>query len=136
MLVRIQTKLINMIASLEESKRLAETEQEEALAYLKQAEKLHQDLQQQMNEFYNYKDSLYEKAADKAEDIVEQAKAEADKVIRDLRKMRIEKHAEVKEHELIDAKKRLEEAAPKIEKIEKSIFNERKRNIPLHLGMR
>ena len=34
--------------------------------------------------------------------------------------MRIEKHAEVKEHELIEAQKRLKEAAPKPNKIKKS----------------
>jgi DNA mismatch repair protein MutS2 len=113
-------KIDKMISSLEESKRKAEREHEEALDYLKQAEKLHQDLQKQMIEFYNHKDSLYEKAAGKAEDIVEQAKAEAEKIIRDLRKMRIEKHADVKEHELIEAKKRLQEAAPKIEKTNKA----------------
>ncbi|MDP4107681.1 MAG: Smr/MutS family protein, partial [Bacillota bacterium] len=113
-------KIDNMISALEESKRKAESEHAEALAYLKQAEKLHQDLQKEMIEFYNHKDSLYEKAADKAEDIVEQAKAEAEKIIHDLRKMRIEKHADVKEHELIEAKKRLQEAAPKIEKTNKA----------------
>ena len=35
------------------------------------------------------------------------------RVIHDLRKMRHEKHAEVKEHELIEAQKRLTEATPK-----------------------
>ena len=43
-------------------------------------------------------------------------KEEAEAIIADLRKLRLEKHADVKEHELIDAKKRLEEAAPKVEK--------------------
>ncbi|WP_066258028.1 endonuclease MutS2 [Neobacillus drentensis] len=105
-----------MIASLEESKRLAEKEQEEARDYLKSAEKLHQDLQNQLMEFYEKKDSMIEKAAEKAGEIVEEAKSEADKVIRDLRKMRTEKHAEIKEHELIDAKRRLEGAAPEIPK--------------------
>ena len=33
--------------------------------------------------------------------------------------MRIEKHAEVKEHELIDAQKKLNEAAPKEKKSKK-----------------
>jgi DNA mismatch repair protein MutS2 len=113
-------KIDKMISSLEESKRKAESEHEEALVYMKQAEKLHQDMQQQMIEFYDHKDSLYEKAANKAEDIVEQAKVEAEKIIRDLRKMRIEKHADVKEHELIEAKKRLQEAAPKVEKRNKA----------------
>ncbi|WHY76401.1 endonuclease MutS2 [Neobacillus sp. WH10] len=108
-----------MIASLEESKRLAEMEQQEARDYLKQAEKLHQDLQKQMIEFYEKKDTMLEKAAEKAADLVDEAKQEAEQVIRDLRKMRTEKHAEIKEHELIDAKRRLEEAAPEIKKSEK-----------------
>ncbi|MEH7300310.1 endonuclease MutS2 [Neobacillus drentensis] len=105
-----------MIASLEESKRQAEKEQEEARDFLKQAEILQKDMQKQMMEFYEKKDSMLEKAAEKAEEIVEEAKTEAEKVIRDLRKMRTEKHADIKEHELIDAKKRLEKAAPEIKK--------------------
>ncbi|MEH7112110.1 endonuclease MutS2 [Neobacillus niacini] len=105
-----------MIASLENSKRQAEIEQEEARDYLRQAEKLHQDMQKQMLEFYENKDSMLEKAAEKAGEILEEAKSEAEKVIRDLRKMRIEKHAEIKEHELIDAKRRLDAATPEIKK--------------------
>ncbi|MED4224216.1 endonuclease MutS2 [Neobacillus cucumis] len=108
-----------MIASLEESKRQAEREHQEARDFLKQAEKLHQDLQKQMMEFYDKKDTMLEQAAEKAHDIVDDAKQEAEKVIRDLRKMRTEKQAEIKEHELIDAKKRLEHAAPEIKKSEK-----------------
>lgn len=106
----------NMIASLEESKHQAEIEQQEALDFLRQAEKLHKDLQKQMIEFYEKKDSMLEKAAAKAAEIVDEAKKEAEQVIRDLRKMRTEKHAEIKEHELIDAKKRLEKAVPEMTK--------------------
>lgn len=116
----------NMIASLEESKRMAEAEREEANEFLKSAEKLHKDLQKQMIEFYEQKDTLHEKAAEKAAEIVNQAKAEAEKIISDLRKMRIEKAAEIKEHELIDAKKRLEEAAPKINKTKKPVKGKEK----------
>ncbi|WP_066311437.1 endonuclease MutS2 [Bacillus sp. FJAT-29814] len=105
-----------MIASLEESKRQAELEQQEARDFLKQAEKLHKDLQKQMVDFYEKKDSMLEKAAEKAEEIVEEAKKEAEGVIRDLRKMRTEKHADIKEHELIEAKRRLESATPEVKK--------------------
>ena len=105
-----------MIASLEDSKRQAEIEHEEARDYLRQAEHLHQDMQKQMIEFYENKDSMLEKAAEQAGEILEEAKSEAEKVIRDLRKMRIEKHADIKEHELIDAKRRLEAATPEIKK--------------------
>jgi DNA mismatch repair protein MutS2 len=105
-----------MIASLEDSKRQAEAEHQEARDYLRQAEKLHQDMQKQMQEFYENKDAMLEKAAEKAEKIIDEAKSEAESVIRDLRKMRIEKHADIKEHELIDAKRRLEAATPEITK--------------------
>lgn len=109
----------SMIASLEESKRQAEREQEEANDFLKSAEKLHKDLQKQMIEFYEQKDELHEKSAEKAAIIIEKAKEEAEEIIRDLRKMRMEKAAEIKEHEIIEAKRRLEEATPKIKKTKK-----------------
>lgn len=109
----------NMIASLESSRRQAEAELEEASELLKQAEKLHKDLQKQMIAFYEYKDSLYEKAEQEARAIVEKAKKEAEEIIRELRRMRIEKQAEVKEHELIEARRRLDEAAPEKEKTTK-----------------
>ena len=76
-----------------------------------------------------HKDALQEKAADEARDIVEKAKREADGIIHDLRRMRIEKHAEVKEHELIDAQKKLNEAAPKERKSKKSILKQSKKHI-------
>ncbi len=125
-----------MIASLEESRRQAEIEQEEASDYLKQAEKLQQDLQKQMNEFYEQKDAMHEKAAEKANDIIDEAKSEAEKVIRDLRKMRIEKHADVKEHELIDAKRRLGECSTGNPKISHKQATRNKKNIHLNLAMR
>ena len=103
----------NMIAGLEESKRQAEKELEEAHDLLKNAEKLQKDLQQQMIEYYDQKDSLYEKAANEANKIIEKAKKESEAVIHDLRKMQQEKHAEIKEHELIEAQTRLTEATPK-----------------------
>ncbi|WP_174729676.1 endonuclease MutS2 [Mesobacillus harenae] len=102
----------NMIASLETSKRQAETELEEADSLLKDAQKLHEDLQKQMAEYYQKKDELMAKAREKASEVVEKAKGEAEDIIHDLRKMRLENGAAVKEHELIEAKRRLTDAAP------------------------
>ncbi|AZV44645.1 endonuclease MutS2 [Peribacillus asahii] len=116
-----------MIASLEASRRQAEEEEKEAADYLKQSEKLHRDLQQQIAEYYNERDKLMEKASTEAAAIVENAKKEAEKIIRDLRKLRLEKRADVKEHELIDAKKRLEEAAPELKKSPKMAVSSQKR---------
>ncbi|WP_100332082.1 endonuclease MutS2 [Bacillus xiapuensis] len=101
-----------MIASLERSRKMAEEEEKEARDYLKTAEKLHQEMQKKMQEFYAHEEELTEKARQKAAAIVEQAKAEAEEVIKDLRKMQLEKRAGIKEHELIEAKRRLSAAAP------------------------
>jgi DNA mismatch repair protein MutS2 len=105
-------KVDKMIASLEEKTRLAETEEEAAREHLKLAEKLHHDLQQAMAEFNEKKDELYEKARREAKTIIKQAEHEADEIIKQLRQMQLQKSIEIKEHELIDAKKRLEEAIP------------------------
>lgn len=104
-----------MIASLEESKRQAEQELSEAHQFLQEAETLHRDLEQELTSFHQQKADLLKMAEKESVQVVEAAKVEAEKVIQELRKMRLEKQAEVKEHELIDAKKRLREATPKIE---------------------
>lgn len=121
-----------MIAALESSKKQAENELEEAHDTLRQAEKLHKDLQEQIVSYYKEKDLLKEKAEREAQAIIEKAKQEAEDVIRELRRMRIEKKADIKEHELIDAKKRLNEAVPVSEK---SALNEsRKPKHTFHAG--
>ncbi|WP_442595354.1 endonuclease MutS2 [Neobacillus sp. D3-1R] len=116
----------NMIASLEKSKREAENDRQDAQDYFKQAEKLHKDLQNQMIAFYEEKDTMLEKAQEEAAELIEKAKAEAEYIIRELRKLRIEKNAEVKEHELIEARKRLEEATPKVNKSKKTTSSNKK----------
>ncbi|MBT2681901.1 endonuclease MutS2 [Bacillus sp. ISL-35] len=107
----------NMIASLESSRKQAERDRDEAHQLLKDAENLHRDMQKQMAEYYQKKDELSEKAKVKAASIVEKAKDEAEEVIRELRKLRLEKGAEIKEHELIDAKRRLSEATPELNQV-------------------
>lgn len=118
-------KIENMIASLEESRKQAEREHEDAKDLLKQAEMLHRDLQKQVMEYYEKKETLQEKAKREAKEIIENAKKEAEIVIGDLRKMQLEKRAEIKEHELIDARKRLEDATPQIEMKKQQVVSNR-----------
>lgn len=113
------SQIDTMISKLESSRRDAENELAEAHDLLKQAEKLHADLQKQVIEFYDQRDSLMEKAAEKAGKLVQKATEEAEEIISDLRKMRLEKNAEIKEHELIEARQRLAGAAPTVERTEK-----------------
>ncbi|WP_226667106.1 endonuclease MutS2 [Metabacillus litoralis] len=113
-----------MIASLETSKKTADYELLEAEKIRKEAEQLHKELQKQIIEFNAQRDVLYEKAERKAQEKVEEATQEAQKIIHDLRKLRKEQHAQVKEHELIDAKKRLEDALPQFEKSKNVVKNQ------------
>ncbi|MFD1735966.1 endonuclease MutS2 [Bacillus salitolerans] len=106
----------NMIASLEENRRRAEAELEEAHELRKDAEKLHKELQSQIIEFNEKRDKMFEKAEKKAADSIEKAKEEAEEIIKHLRKMQREQYASIKDHELIEARKRLQDASPDLVK--------------------
>lgn len=102
----------SMIASLEDSRRQAERDAEETEVELEKAKRLKDDLEQKLAEYDEKKEKLEQKAKEKARKIVEEARREADEIISELRKMQSNTHKLVKEHELIDAKKRLDEALP------------------------
>ncbi|MTH52911.1 endonuclease MutS2 [Bacillus mangrovi] len=105
-----------MIASLEDSRKEAEEEAREAEELRKEAEDLHKELQKQILEFNEQRDRLYEDAEKKASEKLDEAKKEAEEIISHLRKLQKEQYGSIKEHELIDARKRLEQAQPVFEK--------------------
>ncbi|TWT26319.1 endonuclease MutS2 [Planomicrobium sp. CPCC 101110] len=102
----------SMIASLEKSRRESERDAERSSEVLQESERLKKELEDQLKQYENQKERLEEKAKEKARKIVEQATREAEAVMSDLRKMQMEQASVVKEHQLIDAKKRLEAAMP------------------------
>ncbi|OLN22640.1 endonuclease MutS2 [Domibacillus antri] len=102
----------NMIAALDASRRQAERDAQDAREYLRDTEKLHRDLQKEVIAYHEQKEKMEEKARAEAAEIIEKARAEAEEVMRDLRALRLAGGANVKEHELIEARKRLEGAIP------------------------
>lgn len=108
-------KVENMIASLEESRKVAEKEREEAEKYLENAKALHDQLEKELNHYYEIRDQELNKAKKEAEHIIKKAEQEADVIIKELRNMMLEKGAAIKEHELIEAKKRLQSSVPNME---------------------
>lgn len=102
----------SMIASLEESRRQSENDAERSHALLLESEALRKELQEKLQAYDERKEALDKKAKEKARKIVDEAKAEAESIIAELREMRKNANQVVKEHELIEARKRLEEAAP------------------------
>ncbi|CEG23188.1 Endonuclease MutS2 [Planococcus massiliensis] len=102
----------SMIASLETSRREAEKDAERSSEVLEESERLKKELENQLKEYEEQKEKLQEKAKEKARKIVEQATREAESVMSELRKMQMDQASSVKEHQLIDVKKRLEAAMP------------------------
>lgn len=102
----------SMIASLEETRRQSEDDAERSHALLLESETLRQELQDKVQAYEERKEALDKKAKEKARKIVDEAKREAEAIIAELREMRKNANQVVKEHELIEARKRLEEATP------------------------
>lgn len=102
----------SMIASLEETRRQSEDDAERSHALLVESETLRKELQDKLQAYEERKEALDKKAKEKARKIVDEAKREAEAIITELREMRKNADQIVKEHELIEARKRLEEATP------------------------
>lgn len=102
----------NMISSLQEARKQAEKEYDEAHDVLSAAEKLHKDIQNAWSDFTNKRERLYAKAEEKADKALKKARHEAEDIVRDIRQMR--DNAGMKEHEWIEVKKRLDELSPQL----------------------
>ncbi|GAB6926815.1 endonuclease MutS2 [Paenibacillus sp. JCM 10914] len=102
----------HMIASLEENRHTAEVEREKAEQVRKEMEQLRERHQQELQKLEEQRDKLVDKAKSDAKIIVDKARGEAEEIISDLRKLAQEEGASVKEHKLIAARKRLDEAEP------------------------
>jgi DNA mismatch repair protein MutS2 len=107
----------NMIASLEENRLGAESERNEATALRQEMERLKARHDAERQRFEEQRDRMLLKAQEEARETVAKAKREAEQIIADLRKLAMEEGASVKEHRLIEARRRLDEAAPAVSKL-------------------
>lgn len=107
-----EKRLEEMIGALSEDRRKAERERAEAEDLRQQAEILLQDLKLGLESWDREKERIRESARREARSIVSRAKREADEVLEQLRRWAREQPGELKEHRLIEAKKRLDDAEP------------------------
>src|SRR5699024_3474214 len=86
---------------------------------LVEAEKLHKELTEAYQTYEQEKENLKKKAQEEANEIVENTKRKADNIIADLRQRQLESEnaPAVKEHELINAQKKL----PNLKKEEENL---------------
>jgi DNA mismatch repair protein MutS2 len=108
------TRVETMIASLEENRKIAEKEREEAESLRKEIEQLRLEIQKEEDQIEREKDKRIEVAEKKAKEYFAKTIQDAEKVISDLRESAL-KQENVKEHVLIDAKKKLESLSQSVE---------------------
>ncbi|MGW9855726.1 DNA mismatch repair protein MutS2 [Staphylococcus hominis] len=104
-----EQEINSMIASLEKNSKRVDEQRIELEKLLREARTTHDDLEHQYQQYKNYEQKLMDEAKDKANQRIKSATKEADDILKDLRDMRDKKGADVKEHELIDKKKQLED---------------------------
>ncbi len=102
----------SMIASLEASRKQSEKDAEQSSVLRIESEKIKADLSAQLQQLEEQKDKVEQKAKDKARKIVDDARRDAEGIIAELRTMQKNAQHVIKDHELIDVRKRLEKAAP------------------------
>lgn len=101
--------LNDMIADLENRRKMTETEYLEVRHYVDEAEHLYNDLQDAYRYFFDEREKELQKARQKANELVVKAEAEAAEIISDIRTLQMTNGSQggVKEHQLIDAKTKL-----------------------------
>lgn len=104
-----EQEINEMIASLEYNSKRVDEQRIELDQLLREAQSVHDDLAKQYSQYQNYQKQLIEQAKEKANQRVKTATKEADTILKELRQLRDKKGADVKEHELIDKKKQLDD---------------------------
>ncbi|SEM98976.1 endonuclease MutS2 [Lihuaxuella thermophila] len=110
-----ENRLEEMIAALTVDRKAAEEERKNAERLRNEAEELLLDLKKQMESWEEEKARLREKARLEAKSIVTSAQREAEEVLKELREWARARPQELKEHELIAVKKRLDDAVPQMQ---------------------
>ncbi|SFS72747.1 endonuclease MutS2 [Marininema halotolerans] len=107
-----ENRLEEMISGLTKDRRQAEEDRTEAEQLRMQAEHLHQEYEEKLQTLETEKEKLREKARLEARTIVTRAKRETEEVMKELREWAKARPQELKEHQLTEMKKRLDQAEP------------------------
>jgi DNA mismatch repair protein MutS2 len=119
-------KVDNMIASLEKNQKAAEKDRREAEKILRETKTLRTDLKQKITALENERERILKEAERKAKEAVQSAKQQAEEIIENLREAQ-KREGTVKEHEFIEARKRLENAEPSLTKTKPSSPSNRRK---------
>ncbi len=100
--------LNEMIADLENRRKMAETEYLELRHFVDEAQRLHQELENAYGYFFEEREKQLAAAKQKANEIVREAEEKAENLINEIRQMQLASgNGNVKEHELIEARTKI-----------------------------
>lgn len=105
-----ETQSLNeMIADLENTRKMTEVEYQDIREHVNEADDLLHNLKVAVQDFWQEREDLMKKAKQEANQTIEKAQEEAEKVIADLRNRQMENGAggAIKEHEFIGARSKL-----------------------------
>lgn len=126
-----------MIQDLETRRNEAEQQADKARKDLKQAQALHRELKTAFEDYQNEKDRLKKKAEKEANAIVDKAREESERIIKELRQRQLDggQQGNLKEHELIDAQSRLSGLRKEEETLKKNkVLQKQKQKKTLKVG--
>lgn len=131
-----EQRVESMIATLEQNRLSAESERETAERLRQESERLRRKLEEQREQFEVQRDKLLAKAEAEGREAVAKARREADEVIAELRRMALEERGAVKEHRLIEARRRLDDAVPQLREASRptSLAQTPKKDRPIEAG--
>lgn len=124
----------SMIATLEENRLTAEAERKSAEQLNAEVTALRQQLEQERTRFEEQRSRVLAKAEREAEEAVQKARLEAEGIIKELRQMAMEESSSIKEHKLIEAKRKLEEAVPQFKDKKRTAASPAKKERPVEAG--
>jgi DNA mismatch repair protein MutS2 len=107
-----ESQLEEMITSLTAERKAAEVDHQEAARLRAEAEQRLKELEEKLKRLEEEKGMIKEKARQEASRIVRNAEREAEAMIKQLREWVKQGPQKVKEHQLFEVKKRLQEAVP------------------------
>lgn len=121
-------QLEKMIQSYTVERQQWAEKHKQAEQILQESQKLHQEIVDQWERLEQQKERLREKAKEEARQIVSHAEHEAEAVLSQLRRWIREGGTQLKEHQLIESKKRLQDAAPETAIAKKTVQMSKQEN--------
>lgn len=118
----------SMIRALEDSKKEAERQYEEAKEFVRESEQIKKELNTAWKQYNEMKERLYKDAEAKAEKALQQAREEAEIIVQQVREMKDQ--TMWKEHEWIEARKLLDDAQPQLSETEEKVEQVKSNSLP------